>query len=90
MSKIHNVVSALVGLRKLFFTILTISIIALGLVVTTGLFIAAWYLGADVFTGDNLVSVYNTGFQYIAVVAGGYLAINVANKWVAKWINKRK
>jgi len=90
MNHIHKIVDAMIGLRKLLFTVASLLLIAKGMLIATILFVVAWYLHSPVFSGDNLVSVYNTGFQYIAVIAGSYLAINVANKWVSKWIKKKK
>lgn len=90
MSKLHKIIDALIGLRKLFFTVLTIILISAILILATAIFVGSWYLDASVFSGDNLAQVYQAGFQYIAAIAGGYLAVNVANKWVGKWISKRK
>jgi len=89
VKKIHQVIEAVIGLRKLFFTAATISIIAACMGVATALFVTNWYLGAFQFQGNHLVDVYQYGFQYIAVIAGGYLAVNVANKWVEKWVKKK-
>ena len=90
MSRLHNIFDALVGLRKLLFTIGGLTLITLGMVVATAIFLSSWYFNAAVFSGDNLVAVYTSGFTYMAAMVGSYLAVNVCNKWVHKWINRRK
>ena len=90
MSKIHGIVDALIGLRKLFFAIGGIAFIGVALVVVLGVFIANWYLGTTVISGDNLKDIIVAAFQYTAAIAASYLAVNVANKWVSSWIATKK
>ena len=95
MARIHKIFDALIGLRKLLFSIVGIFLIVGGMMVYSLLFIVNYALhvkdmGFLTIGGDDLASVYSSGFTYIAAVAGAYLAINVANKWVGKWISKRK
>lgn len=90
MARIHKIFDALIGLRKLFFSIGAILFIATSLVVVLAVFIANWYLGTSVISGDNFADIVTAGFQHCSTVVAAYLAINVANKWVGKWISKRK
>lgn len=85
MSKIHDMFQALIGLRKLLFTVGGVLLISTGMLAATGIF-----LYTARFNGTNLADVYSSGFTYMAAMVGSYLAVNVANKWVGKWMKKKK
>lgn len=90
MKKLHKFLEAIVGLRKLIFSIGAIFFIALSLATILVVFIVNWYLGTAVITGDNLTTIVVAGFQYCAVIVSAYLAVNVANKYVGKLLGKKK
>jgi hypothetical protein len=90
MDRLHRIVDALIGLRKLAFVTGGIVFLGIGMSAITTLFIVSWCLKAGVISGDNLEAVYIAGFTQAAIMVGAYLAINVCNKWVSKWIKKKR
>jgi len=89
-AQIHGFLDAVIGLRKLFFSIGALAFIGTGLLIVLGVFIANWKLGTNVISGDNFADIVVAGFQYASVVVSAYLAVNVANKWVSKWLERKK
>jgi len=89
MATMRGFLEALVGLRKLAFSVGALIFIGLGLTVVLAVFAVNWYLGTDVISGDNLSDIVVAGFQYASVVVSAYLAANVTNKWVDKWLKKK-
>jgi hypothetical protein len=89
MNRIHRLFDALIGLRKLFFSIGALVFIAITFTVVLGVFIINWHLGTTVISGDNFTDIITAGFRHCSTIVAAYLAINVANKYVQQHLKRK-